>query len=153
MDVPKDVSDTQPLSDSQCHDFLSGLGQVHWPVNHLLPSKAYEVSSVAQHGRDDLKVMHLKELNTVIKGVLNAKMSGDACLVIRPVDLENLLVMTSFYASFAEEVGMKSQAGFVSYLTSVKVLEGPQVCSMVEFHSGTVPRVVKSTVAAESASL
>ena len=86
---------------------------------------------MAQHGRDDLKVMHLKELNIVIRGVLKAKAAGDARFIIRPVDMENLLVMTSFDASFAEEVGMKSQAGFDSYLTSTKVMEGPQVCSMV----------------------
>ena len=150
IDVPADALDTQPLSDSQHHDFLSGLEQVRWPVNHLLPSKAYEVSSVAQHGRDELKVLHLRELNTIIRGVLKAKKHGDARVFIRPADLKNPLVMTSFDSSFAREKGMKSQTGFISYITSVKVMQGPQVCGMVEFQSSTIQLVVKSTMAAES---
>ena len=48
---------------------------------------------------------------------------------------------------------MKSQAGFLSFLTSTKILAGPTICSLVEFQSGTISRVVKSTMAAESASL
>ena len=72
VDVPKNAKDTQRLTDAQYHDFLSGLGQVRWPLNHLMPTKAYDVSSVSQHGREELKVLHLKGSNSIIKAVINA---------------------------------------------------------------------------------
>ena len=81
------------------------------------------------------------------------KLEGTAKMILHPIDLKTLLIMTPFDASFAEEVGMKSQAGFLSFLTSTKIMQGPATCSLVEFQSGTISRVVKSTMAAESASL
>ena len=48
---------------------------------------------------------------------------------------------------------MKSQAGFISMLCSDEVLKGPTKCNIVEYLSTRISRVVKSTMAAESASL
>ena len=48
---------------------------------------------------------------------------------------------------------MKSQAGFVSFITTSAVTQGGVPCALVEFQSATISRVVKSTLAAESASL
>ena len=63
------------------------------------------------------------------------------------------MVVTSMDASFAKEAGLKSQCGFLSMFTDKRVLEDPAPCSIVEFQSATIPRVVGSTMAAESASL
>ena len=155
VDLPKrsDLDDNAVLTDQQYKDFLSGLGQVRWIVNHLIPPLAYAVSSVSQHGRQDLKISHLKELNGIIKTAISEQRKGHARFTFRPIDLSKLTVMTSFDASFAEEVGMKSQAGFFSYMTTSNILKGETICDIVEFHSGTIPRVVKSTMAAESAAL
>ena len=48
---------------------------------------------------------------------------------------------------------MKSQAGFLSFLTTGDVTCGEVPCALVEFQSTTISRVVKSTLASESASL
>ena len=48
---------------------------------------------------------------------------------------------------------MKSQAGLINFLTTMQILKRLSASNMVEFPSGTTPRVVKSTMAAESAGL
>jgi hypothetical protein len=63
------------------------------------------------------------------------------------------MVVTSLDASFSKEVGMKSQCGFISMITENKILDEPTLCDIVEFQSTRISRVVKSTMAAESAGL
>ena len=74
-------------------------------------------------------------------------------MVFRKLDLTKLMVVTPFDASYAKEMGMKSQAGFMSMITTSGLVDQPSVCNLVEFHSGTISRVVKSTMAAGSASM
>ena len=78
---------------------------------------------------------------------------NEACIVFRQVNLDKLVVVASLDASFAKEEGMKSQCGFVSLITEDKILEEPTLCNRVEFQSTRISRVVKSTMAAESAGL
>jgi hypothetical protein len=67
--------------------------------------------------------------------------------------LNKIIVVTSLDASFAKEEGMKSQCGFISMITEESILTKPTLCNIVEFTSARISRVVKSTMAAESASL
>ena len=71
--------------------------------------------------------------------------------MFRKLDMDNLLVVTSLDASFSKEEGMKSQCGFISVITEKKILEQPTLCSIVEYQSTRISRVVKLTMAAESA--
>ena len=112
--IPKVASNYGKLTSEQYHDFESGLGQVRWPVRHVVPELGYAVSKVAQNSKGDLRIAHLKELNTVIKGVQESKSEGRARMVFRKLDLTKLLVATPFDASYAKEVGMKSQAPSVT---------------------------------------
>ena len=48
---------------------------------------------------------------------------------------------------------MKSQSGFVSMITEESINTRPTLCNVVEYGSSRISRVVKSTMAAESASL
>ena len=48
---------------------------------------------------------------------------------------------------------MKSQSGFVTIITSQDITEEAQWCNICEFQSSTISRRVRSTLAAESASL
>ena len=73
--------------------------------------------------------------------------------MFRKLDMDNLVVVTSLDASFSKEEGMKSQCGFISVITENKILEQPTLCSIVEYQSTRISRVVKSTMAAESAAL
>ncbi len=67
--------------------------------------------------------------------------------------MSRAIVVTNFDASFAQEEGLKSQAGYVSYITTEDIKEKPAVCDIIEFQSVRIDRVVKSTMAAESAAL
>jgi len=151
--VPNNVSDDTLLTHVQRHDYKVGLGQIRWPVSHISVEHSYSVSSVAQHGPDSLRVEHLKELNVIIKGLRQARADGRARMKFHKIKLDDLVVVTPFDASFGKENGLKSQAGFMSLLSDKSILKKPALCSLVEFHSGTISRVVKSTMAAESASL
>ena len=69
------------------------------------------------------------------------------------MDISNLVVVAFFDESFAQEPGKKSQGGFVTLLTTKNMATANCDCSIVEYQIGTISRVVKSTMAAESASL
>ena len=56
-------------------------------------------------------------------------------------------------ASFAREEGMKSQMGLLSLIADKRITNEAQICNIAEFQSTTIARVVRSTMAAESASL
>ena len=68
------------------------------------------------------------------------------------VDLSDVALITVMDASFANEPGRKSQAGFISLMTTESIKRGAADCNVTEFQSSTIPRVVRSTMAAESAS-
>ena len=69
------------------------------------------------------------------------------------IDLKELAVVTIMDASFANEVGRKSQFGFFNVATTDAVSLTEVLCTIIEFESKTISRVVRSTMAAESASL
>ena len=71
----------------------------------------------------------------------------------KPVPLSQIVVLTLMDASFANETGSKSQMGFISLIADASVSTKPAVVNTVEFQSTTITRIVRSTMAAESASL
>lgn len=78
---------------------------------------------------------------------------GQASILFRPVDIENMVVVTYMDASYMKEIGMKSQSGFVAIATASKVETGVDHGTIVEFQSSTIRRVTHSTMASESAAL
>ena len=118
-----------------------------------MPELAYEVSRLAQNSRDRMTVQDLYDLNAVIKEVKQCKEDGRARLTFRALDVKKLAILTPFDASCAKEASMKSQAGFMSVMTTTDVLHTKTGGNLVEFQSGIIKRVVKSTMAAESASI
>ena len=71
----------------------------------------------------------------------------------RPVDLAQVCIVTYFDASFGKEEGCKSQAGMMTCVTDDKGLKAMSIANQVEHHSKKITRVVKTSLAAESASL
>ena len=133
-------------------EFRSVLMKLAWPVRHVLPQLAYGVSYLASQvenpTQEDAKRLHL-----LIKEAKFLNEQKEARIVFPAVDLERGLVITSFDASYAKEPGMKSQGGFVTFISDQRITKEPSKCCLVEFQSTKVDRVVKSTMAAESASL
>ena len=85
--------------------------------------------------------------------VTDAKKMGRACFVLSKHDCEKLTVVTSFDANFARQIGMRSQLGFLSFISDDAIEKEECVCSQVEFGSSVIRRVVRSTLAAEAAAL
>ena len=140
----------EKLEDDGVHNFRSVLAKVRWPVS---PDEPSGISSLTQTSPQCLTWDHVRRLNLVVRALKKASDEGKAKIVLPKLDLTKIAGVTAFDASFAKEPGMKSQAGFVSFLTTTDVAHGEVPCALVEFQSATITRVVKSTLASESASL
>jgi len=149
---PKGVSADTELDKAQQKQFRSQVMKLSWPVRHVIPQLAYGVSVLSsklnQATMDDWNKLYLlqKEAKELVE-------QGKARIVFRKLDLDKLIVVTSLDASFAKEEGMKSQCGFISVITESDIVKEPTLCNIVEYTSTRISRVVKSTMAAESAGL
>ena len=147
---PKE-DDERELSPHEETEFKSALQKIRWPVAHVVPELAYTVSALAQGS--EKKVLHLRAVSEATDKLKELQARGCAKIILRPIPLEILTVLTIMDASFAKEEGMKSQMGFLNIVADSQVKEGPSISNLVEFQSTTISRVVRSTMAAESASL
>ena len=153
IELSTDCSATQKLNPDETAAYRRLLAQARWPVSHVAPKLAYEVSKAAQKDFTELTYEDVKFLNNIIRKLQIMVEKGDARLKFRKLDLSDLQVVTPFDASFAREPGMKSQLGFMNLITSKYIIEQECLCNVVEFQSSTIHRVVKSTLAAEAAAL
>ena len=62
-------------------------------------------------------------------------------------------LVTFLDASFGKEEGCRSQSGMLTVMTDDRVATQRTPACILEYHSVRIPRIVKSTLAAESASL
>ncbi len=90
---------------------------------------------------------HVRQWNLVMRTLKKVNDEGKAKIVLPKIDMKKVVVVAAIDASFAKEPGMKSQAGFLSFLTTSDVAQGEVPCALVEFQSATFSRVVKSTLA------
>ena len=123
-----------------------------WPVRHVMPQLAYCISFLSSK-LNQATVDDLRKLNLLIDEAKDLQSKGEGKLTFRKLNLDDLVVVTSLDASFAKEAGMKSQCGFISVMTTNEILTKPALCNIVEYSSTRISRVVKSTMAAESAGL
>jgi hypothetical protein len=150
MEMEMQKGDTSSLDEDAVHMLRSTLAKVRWPVSHVVSDLAYAVSSLAQVSPTSLDWDRVRQLNLVI---VTLKQMSHAKIVLPKLRGAEVTVGTALDASFAKEPGMKSQAAFLSFLTTSEVLQEEVPCALVEFQSSTISRVVKSTLASESASL
>ncbi len=107
--------DTGDFTESQQHEYKSGLAKLRWPVNRVLPRLAYKVSYLSQKKETDLNIACVKMLNDTIQEAKDMVMRNQGQIVLRPIDLEDLVVVTSFDAGFAGEEGRKMPKWFCEY--------------------------------------
>jgi hypothetical protein len=153
MELKKAVQDGAKLDDGTVHMFRGTLAKVRWPVSHVVPEMAYAMSSVAQVGPTALTWEQVRQLSLVVMMLKKMVQAGQARIVLPKMRGDQVTVVTPFDASFAKEPGLKSQAGFLSFLTTGDVTKGEVPGALVELQSTTISRVVKSTLATESVSL
>ena len=136
------------MGDGAVHVFKSMLAKVRWPVSHDVPKLAYALSSLAQISPAVLKWEQARQLNLVAVVLKKMAKVSQAQIVLPRLRGDKITVVTPFDVSFAKEPGVKSQEGFVPFLTTDDITRGEVPCALVEVQSTTISRVVS-----ESASL
>ena len=121
-------------------------------MSHVIPSLDYKVSSFTQGSRGEITVGTHKELNRLVRGVKSIAGKPGSRLILRKLDPESLMVVTFVDASVAKEPGCKSQAGFITVVTTKDMATEIRDCCIIEFQSNTISCDAKRTMAAESAS-
>ncbi len=149
--VPKKELDERLLTGTEVTEFKRALQKARWPVARVIPEFAYSISALAQGC--ETQVLHLRALADMQGCLLQLRQRGRAQLHLRKIKVDDIVALTVVDASFAGEEGLKSQCGFFNLLADRKVNHGQALADMSEFHSSTISRVVRSTLAAASASL
>ena len=130
-------------------EFRSGIGSLQWLAGTTRPDIAADVS-LLQKGLEDLTSDDLNEINKVIKYV---KATADSGICIRPVDPMDLILIAYGDSGFGNAPNNKSQGGLVIVATTSDALRTSTPCSVLEWKSYRHQRMLRSTLAAEAASL
>lgn len=113
-----------------------------------MPELAYGASALAQHNTShvgDIWVHHAQGLDKFVRRLKDIQNYGGARIYVRKLYLHRLVRLTYFDASFAQEVGLKSQGGMLTVLSDQGVTS--------QHVAGDLQRVFRITMAAESAAL
>ena len=130
-------------------EFRSGIGSLQWLAGTSRGDLAADVS-LLQKPPKDLTVGDLKEVNRVLKYVRATANSGFRIVPVKP---ENITFIAYGDSGWANAPGNKSQGGLVILITNKNVLFESCSASLVEWKSYRHQRVLRSTLAAEAASL
>ena len=130
-------------------EFRSGIGSLQWMSGTTRPDISADVS-LLQKGREDLSTEDLNEINKVIRYV---KATPDAGIRIMSIDPDDLILVAFGDSAFGNAPNNKSQGGLLITATTTSALTTSTTCSVLEWKSYRHQRVLRSTLAAEAASL
>ena len=147
-----------PLTDEEFVALRSLVGKLSWPARETMPGLNFPVSCLQQslgEGADGKRLAKVEHLSMANRALTKAKgiLANQEKLQYQALDVKKLCALTYTDASFANMPRLGSQSGVITMLTSenVKVTGAP--AAIIEWGSTRIKRVVKSTLAAESASL
>ena len=146
-------SPTDTLTGTELSQYLSLVQQLAWPVRTTLVRHAYLVSDLQQK-TSKATVADMVRANFVRREPVKASEAGE-CLTFRPMKgyrMEDTAIVAVHDASFSNEVGLKSQQGYMLFLALKDSFAGGGELHFLDWSSSTIKRVVRSTLAAESAS-
>ena len=125
---------------------------MRWPAQKTLSQVLCGVSAVTTKvGKG--QVRDLKEANRLLKVAKEEAAEGRARVIHKPLGLAKLAIISFLDASFANETKGRSQQGMFQVAATTDALKGKTTGNQIEINSSKITRVVKSTRAAESASL
>ena len=130
-------------------EFKSGIGSLQWMAGTSRGDIAADVSLLQKRPKE-LTVGDLLEVNKVLKYV---RATADARVKITPVDLKEAVFIAYGDAGWGNAPGNKSQGGLTVLLTDKQVFEMERPASLLEWKSYQHHRALRSTLAAEAASL
>ncbi|CAE7781718.1 unnamed protein product [Symbiodinium sp. KB8] len=125
------------------------IGSLQWLAGTTRGDIAAD-TSLLQKPPSQLTVADLVEVNNVLRYV---RATRDACYKVIPISFDDMLLIAYGDSAWANAPGGKSQGGLVVAATSKSVLQVPQRASLLEWKSYRHQRVLRSTLAAEAASL
>ena len=136
------------LTAAEVTELKSGGGCLHWLTGQTRPDLAAG-TSLNMGGQPTIQ--NLIEINKLLK---EAMRSQDWKMNFVPIDLEEARVVAFSDASWANAEDLKSQAGYMVFITGKNVftLEGDKA-SLVEWKSHRIRRRCRSTLAAETMAL
>lgn len=130
-------------------EFRSAVGSLQWLAGTTRPDLCAD-TSLLQKAHDDLTYGDLQEANTLLK---YCKATADTHVVIRPISLESMILVAFGDSAFANAPGGKSQGGFLVVATTEDCARQEADASLLDWKSYRHQRVLRSTLAAEAASL
>lgn len=152
MPVDKGTPNDEILLPHQVKELRSLVMRVYWPARRLLPHIMYEVNRIAGE-LNSATYGHIRRINATVKRLRELHEGGEDQLLFRAVDLRSPFIVTPFDVSYANDPGSRSQATFLNIATDKSILSGRASAGLLEHSSRRISKVVRSTMAAESASL
>ena len=143
--------DEKMLESANFKEYRRLVMQMRWPAAHVMPDFLYRISALAQKFKGP-SYADVKKANTTLKDMKALAESGGAILKYPNIGGEVMFV-TYFDASLGKEEKGQSQQGAVHFITSVKAETQPAPAGILEFNSSRISRVVRSSMAAEAASM
>ena len=111
--------------------------QLRWPVCHVIPEMAYEVSASSQKNRETLTYGDAHDLNDSIQKGKDLASPGKCKLDFVTMQIDNLVVLLPHDASFAKE-RLSSSILVVFYLMCCKFSTSP-VLAILPTAASTFP--------------
>ena len=139
-----------PLTEAEQSLFRGLIGQMGWVTRQSRPDLMVNVSVAAQ-SMSSPKVKDVINLNKAVKALKESYEAKWNFIYNDEMTLENCCVFVFADSSFANGENLKSQCGFITGL-SVSALKDGSSCPIMilETYSGSIKRVCRSTLAAES---
>ena len=132
-------------------EFRRIIAQIRWPVHLVMPEFLFSVSALAQRV-SSATTADLGAAATTLSEVQQAARQGQALL--RFSALRGKLTLVSFFdASLGKVAELAAQRGEVHFVAEEAVLSTRARANVLEFGSNKIARVVRSSLAAEGASM
>eukprot|EP00971_Amphidinium_carterae_P351628 6492198-Amphidinium_carterae.1 len=149
----KGVTDEQVLDDKEKQEFRSLLAKVTWPARKVGLAFAYRCSRLASSSNHATQ-KDLLALWTLAREMKEAASQDKMKLCYRRGKQQGGIQLVACHdASFGREPGGKSQAGYIIGLAATDIEHQESPFHVVTYSTHRIKRVVKSTMAAESAAV
>ena len=128
-------------------EFRSATGSLQWMSGTTRPDIAAD-TSLLQKGHSDLTYGDLAEANSALKYV---KATANTAVTIKPIDVEQLVLIAFGDSAFANAPGGKSQGGYIVLASTPEALTQQADASLLDWKSYRHQRVLRSTLATKLA--
>ena len=139
------------LSPEEVTKFRRLIMQMRWPAQHVLPEYMYVISFLAQKVTTAVGA-HAKKANDTLRMMKESSKSGEAKLHYYKIQGKPMVV-SFFDASLGKKEVLSAQLGEFHVITSEDVRDRSVRGNVVEYHSNKIPRVVRSSMAAEGCAM